>query len=191
MTIHGRDPETGRALRKDGKPRKKRRTLSPMERMRQLEEKAKAAYSSIGRDIFKGIPAMAGFVSGIGTFRRWIRDARSYGTDEARAKRSEYFQRMLDTVAEKGERAENWLPGAENAEAVISDLYENIGRDIEAYHSENGEAPDSDTTLEIVQRYLTDDVRAVVESANDPENDPFHGLRRGDSEDDSEDSDTL
>jgi hypothetical protein len=191
-TMNGRDPDTGRALRKDGKPRRKRRTLSPTERILQLQEQQRTARANIGRTVLKGLVSLSDFMSGIGTFRRWLRDARSYATPEKREARSAYFQRMLDTVEAKGEAAVIWLPGAEQAEGVIGTLFEAIGTDIEAYLMEHGVEPDSDTVEGIVRKYLTDEILTVVESANDPENDPFAVYRRGaDSDDEDSDDDSL
>lgn len=189
--IHGRGPN-GRALRKDGTERKERKTLTPAERMLQLEEQTKRARVSIGRAVFSNAPGLARFVSGIGTFRRWIRDARAYATEEARIARRAYFQRQLDLIDAKGEAAETWLPNAEKAIATISGLYQNIGEAIEAFLRKNGREPNAKEAEDIVSSFLSADVRKVVEDANNPESDVFHGLRRDDvTEDATEDDDAL
>ena len=189
--VYGRGPN-GRALRKDGTERKERKTLTPAERMLQLEEQTKRARSSIGRAVFSNLPGLSRFVSGIGTFRRWIRDARSYATEEARNARRAYFQRQLDLIDAKGEAAETWLPGAEKAVNTISGLYQNIGEAIETFLKKNGREPDAKEAESIVSGFLSADVRKVVEDANNPESDVFHGLRRDDvTEDSADDDDTL
>lgn len=190
--VYGRGAN-GRALRKDGTERKERRTLTPAERIAALADAQKKVNASIGRSIFGSIPGMAKFVSGIGTFRRWIRDARSYATAEARAVRREYYQRMLDTIDAKGAAAEAWLPKAEKAVSLISGLYQNIGQEITAFMDKNGREPTAEETEEFVTKYLSDDVRKIVEDSNNPENDVFHGFRRGDSDgaEDTEDDETL
>lgn len=186
--VYGRGPN-GRALRKDGTERKERKTLSPAERMLQLEEQTKRARGSIGRAVFSNLPGLSRFVSGIGTFRRWIRDARSYATEEARNARRAYFQRQLDLIDAKGEAAATWLPGAEKAVNTISGLYQNIGEAIEAFLKKNGREPDAKEAEGIVSAFLSADVRQVVEDANNPESDVFHGLRRDDVTEDSDDGD--
>jgi hypothetical protein len=180
-------------LKKDGTERKERKTLSAAEQLAQLAERANSARASIGRKIFSALPGMTRFVSGIGTFRRWIRDARSYATDAARAVRRAYYQRMLDTIDAKGKAAESWLPNAEKAVGTISSLYQNIGAAIEAFMLKNGREPSADESEAIVSQYLSDDVRKIVEDANDPANDVFHGFRRDDVTEDTaeDDDDTL
>jgi hypothetical protein len=181
----------GRALRKDGTERKERRTLTAAERLAQLQEQTLSAHASIGRSVFGTLPGMTAFVSGIGTFRRWIRDARSYATEKVRAERRAYFQSQIDLIDAKGERAEVWLPKADKAVAVISGLYQNIGTAIQAFIAKNGREPTSAECESFVTQYLSEDVKKVVEDANNPDNDVFAGLRRGDTDDDTEDNDTL
>ena len=101
--IYGRGPN-GRAIRKDGTERKERRTLTTAERLAQIAQQTINARAAIGRAIFNALPGMTRFVSGIGTFRRWIRDARSYASADARKARREYFQRMLDNSAKRVDR---------------------------------------------------------------------------------------
>jgi len=186
--IYGRGPN-GRAIRKDGTERKERRTLTPAERLAQLSQATINARASIGRTVFATLPDMGKFVSGIGTFRRWIRDARSYATEDARNARRAYFQRQLDTIDAKGEAADTWLPGADKAISTISGLYQNIGEAFEAFILKNGREPNPVEGSEIVNRYLSPDVRQVVEDANDPDNDPFHDFRRDADTEDTEDTD--
>jgi len=186
--IYGRGPN-GRAIRKDGTERKERRTLTPAERLAQLSQATINARASIGRTVFATLPDMGKFVSGIGTFRRWIRDARSYATEDARNARRAYFQRQLDTIDAKGEAADTWLPGADKAISTISGLYQNIGEAFEAFILKNGREPNPAEGSEIVNRYLSPDVRQVVEDANDPDNDPFHDFRRDADTEDTEDTD--
>lgn len=188
--IYGRGPN-GRAIRKDGTERKERRTLSPQERLAQLAMQTVNARAAIGRAIFGNLPGMAKFSSGIGTFRRYIREAKSFATPENREARRAYFQRGLDTVNAKGEIAETWLPGADKAVATISGLYQNIGEAVEDFVRKNGREPNAAEGEVIVSRYLSDDVRKVVEDANNPDNDPFHDFRRDADTEDSEDTDTL
>lgn len=181
----------GRALRKDGTERKERRTLTAAERLAQLAAQTNAARASIGRSIFRALPGMSDFVSGIGTFRRWIRDARAYSTEEARNVRRAYFQRQLDLIDAKGAAAESWLPGADKAAGTISGLYQNIGTDIEAFVKANGREPSATEAEGMVSKYLSEDVRKIVEDANNPENDVFAGFRRDDGADDSDDADDM
>lgn len=186
--VYGRGPN-GRAIRKDGTERKERRVLTPAERIAQLAAAAISTHTSIGRATFGTLPGMSKFVSGIGTFKRWMRDARSYATEDARNARRAYFQRQLDTIDAKGDAAESWLPGADSAVATISGLYQNIGKDVEDFVRKNGREPNATEGEAIVSRYLSPEVRKVVEDANDPDNDPFHDFRRDADTEDAEDTD--
>lgn len=190
--IYGRGPN-GRAIRKDGTERKERRTLTPAERILAVREANIRAHVSIGRAVFGNLPGLSAFVSGIGTFRRWIRDARSYATEDARIARRAYFQSQIDMIDAKGVAAESWLPKATKAIDTISGLYRGIGEAIEAHVTTSGKEPDATETEAIVSRFLSPDVREIVENANNPEADVFHGLRRGDDAEvsDAEDTDTL
>jgi hypothetical protein len=172
--------ENGRALRKDGTERKARVVLSPAERLLKAQEDRLAAYASVGKNVFAEVKGLENFVSGIGIFRRWHREARAYATEDARNARREYFQRQLEMIEEKGTRAENWLPSAENAAGIISDLYSKIGKDVESFVTDNKRMPNDAEITAIVSKYLTEDVKEVVEGANDPDNDVFAGLRAGD-----------
>lgn len=189
--IFGRGPN-GRALRKDGTERKERASLSMAERLAKHAQEMEAAKASIGRKIFSNVENLGQFVSGIGIFRKWIRDAKSYASEDARNARREYFQRQLDTIDAKGAAAEKWLPKATDAIETISGLYTKIGNDILSFTEKNGKEPSSQEVEAIIRSHLSDDVRKIVEAANDPANDVFHGLRRDDLTDDSaDDSDTL
>ncbi len=178
--VYGRGPN-GRALRKDGTERKERRTLSIGEKIEQLKQAQIRACVGMGRAIFATVPNLAKFVDGISTFRRWISDAKSYLTEEDRQARREYFQRQIDLIDAKGEAAAKWLPGAEKAISTISGLYQNIGEAIEAFIKANNREPTHNEAEAIVSRFLSADVRKIVEDANNPENDVFYGLRREDT----------
>lgn len=191
-TMFGRGPN-GRALRKDGTERKERKNLSPLERIEAVKEIARKAYASIGRGIFGKMKGLQKFVSGIGTFRRWIREAQAFSTEEKRAERRAYHERQIALIDEKGRRAAAWLPGAEKAKNAISGLYASIGEAMENFVKENGRAPTDEEVSNIVGTFLSDDIRKIVEDANDPANDVFVGLRRGDDVEESnyDDNDTL
>ncbi len=189
--VYGRGPN-GRAIRKDGTERKERRTLTPDEKLAQIEENTNKAFATIGRSLFSNAKGLEKFVSGIDIFNKWHKDAKAYGTEEARNTRRAYFQRQLDTIDAKGEAAEAWLPEADKAAAAISGLYQNIGNDIRVFVAKNKRQPNSAETEVIIRQYLTEDVVSVVENSNDPTNDVFHGFRKGeDTETVVTPSDTL
>ena len=177
--VNGRGPN-GRALKKDGTERKARRNLTAAEVIAQIEEKAKASKATIGRKVFSNVPNLEQFTNGVQNFRKWIRDAKAYETEDKRAERRAYFVRQLELIDEKGSRAEKWLPGASQAIAALSDLYANIGQATIDFMTKNGREPNEDEQRAIVASLVSDDVRKIVEDANDPDNDVFAGLRRGD-----------
>jgi len=189
-TKFGRGPN-GRALRKDGQERKARRTLSPEEKIAQLREMEARAYAGIGRKILESAENMAGFTSGLAIFKRWVRECKSVGDAEKREARRAYYQRQIEMLDAKGEAAENFLPDAEDAIAVINGLYSRIGENYQTLVKSGEATPDN--IAAIIAGEIDADVRDIVESANDPQNDPLREFRR-DSEDDSqnsEDDDTL
>lgn len=188
-TIFGRGPN-GRALKRDGTERKARITLSPAERLAKIAEDNQKAYASLGRKILSDVPGMAAFLSGLGTFRKWLRDARAYSTEDARNSRRAYFEAQLRMIDEKGERAVSWLPNAEKAEKALSNFAASIGKEImEA--TQKGETLSVEFLQGVISSHLSDDVREIVESGNDPEQDVFHGLRRGDEMNSPTDNDSA
>jgi hypothetical protein len=189
--IHGRDPVTGRAFKADGTVRKERRTLTPEEKIAQIREIEKRAFSTIGQKILSAAGKFSGFVTGLGIFRAWIREARSYGDAEKRAAKRAYYQRMIDTLDAKGEIANNFLPSAADAISTVDGLYSRIGEGYQALVKSGQATPENIEAL--ISENIGDDVREIVESANDPDNDPFGDYRR-DAEPNvtaTEDSDTL
>ena len=190
MAIHGYGPN-GRALKKDGTERKARKTLSPAEKIAQIQEMERRAYGSIGRKILAAADTFRAFNSGLATFKKWVRDCRAYSDAEKREARRAYFQAQIDAIDAKGEIAENWLPGADSAIKVISDLHSSIGEGYQALVKDGNATPENIAAM--ISEHLSDEVRQIVESANDPDSDPYADYRRGSNSDENsdEDSDTL
>ena len=174
----GRDPVTGLAYKKDGTLRAKRRTFSAVEQMERLAEAARRAMGGIGRSILKTLTGYAAFRATVGTFRKWVRDARAYSTPEACAERERYHLAMLASIKAKHAAAVAWLPKAEKAAAAIDALYSKVGEAFAAFRKANGRDPDAAEAERIVGGFLTPEVRATVEGASDPSNDPFGPFRR-------------
>lgn len=193
----GRDPATSLAYKSDGTTRSARRTFSPTEQMARIEDQRAMAQANIGRSIVKGLSPLAAFRAVAGTFRKWVRDAKSYGTPEAITERRRYYQAMLDAIDGKAKAAAGWLPGAAVAVDALSDLYEKVGAEFMAFHAKNKREPNEKEAEAIVGKFLTADVRKVVEGAADPSNDPFGPFRKdaaepeapGEDEDEPEDED--
>lgn len=178
--IHGRGPN-GRALKSDGTERKPRATYSGAERLAILAAQRKAAMANIGREILSAAGnEMAAFVSGIANFRRYVREARAYATEDSRAARRAYFEAQIALIEAKGKAAEKYLDGAEKASEGITRLMENIGADVSAFTEKNGRMPNGKEVNEMISAHISSDLRKIVEEANDPAKDVFHGLRRGD-----------
>lgn len=178
--IHGRGPN-GRALKSDGTERKARTTLSKEERLAKMNAQKKSLMATIGRDILAAAGnEMAAFVSGIANFRRYVREARAYATEESRAARRAYFEAQIALIEAKGAAAEKYLKGAEKAAQAISDLMENIGEEVYAFNEDTGRMPGGKEITDMISSHISAEVRKIVEEANDPAKDVFHGLRRGD-----------
>lgn len=184
----GRDPETGRAFKADGTVRKARKTLTPQERMKALAEQQNATFRTIGRTVIKAAPSLAAFVAALGTFRKWVRDCKAYGSPEAMEARRAYHRAQLDAIEAKGEAAQDWLPDAQDVSDALADVGQSIGRAL----AESGEELTTEVAEAIVAKHLPANVREMVEAAADPDNDPFAGLRRDDlavSDDDEQTDD--
>ena len=190
---YGRDPVTGRSFLRDGTLRKERTARTALQVVADAERTETAAMRNIGRGIIKAVPTLAAFVASAGTFRKWYRDAVSYGTPEAVTERRAYFQRMLDRVDAKAAAAARFLPGARKAGAMLDGLTEKVGRAVAAFMRANGGAlPDDAALASIVESAIPAEDRAVVEAAADPAADPFAEFRRdaadvGPTDDDDDD----
>jgi ribosomal protein S11 len=140
-----------------------------------------AAMANIGREILSAAGnEMAAFVSGIATFRGYVREARAYATAENRAARRAYFEQQIALIDAKGKAAEKYLKDAQKASEAISRLMENIGLDVSAFMEKNGQVPNGKEVNEMISKHISSDIRKIVEGANDPAKDVFYGLRRGD-----------
>jgi len=193
---YGREPSSNLAYKSDGTVRAARRTFSAMEQLARVNDAKRLAMSGIGRQIVRDLTGLEAFRGSIGTFRRWIRDAKAYGSPESIAERKRYFQAMLDAVDAKSKASAAWLPTASGAIEAVSGLYEKVGAAFEAFNAEHKRMPNDKEMADIVQRFLTPKVRAIVESASNPDNDPFAAFRRdaGDIDaggDEDEDEDTA
>ena len=187
----GTDPVTGRALNRDGTVRKQRTTLTAAEKAAKAREAVLSAAKSLGRDAIKSVNSLAGFLSGIGTFRKWAKDAVAYSTEEKRAAKRTYFEAQIAAIEGKGAAAEAWLPTAESALSGLSSFEADVGDAVMAFMEENGREPNADEAEAIVRDFLSDEVRTLVEGCADPDSDPFRDYRRGATSDDTEDNDTL
>lgn len=185
---YGRCVETSRAFKADGTVRAKRRTKSTAEKIAAQEEARRATYRTVGRDILKR--AEHPVTSHVARFRKYLRDARGYATEEALAARRAYFEAQLAACDEKHARAAEWLPGAEAADEAVKGATESLGLAVAERMASGDIEKDSDITPEvaadIISEYLPEDAIATIASAADPEGDPFHGLRRADLSDGGE-----
>lgn len=189
---YGTDPVTGRALNKDGTVRKVRTKLSAAEKAAQARMAVINAAKSLGRDAIKEVESLSAFISGIGTFRKWGKDAVAYSTPEKRAAKRAYFEAQIAAIEDKGQAAEAWLPSAERALNALATFEAEVGEAIMAYiEKHNGAAPSADDAEAIVRSFLSDDVRELVEGCSDPDNDPFRDYRRGATDDADDDNDAL
>lgn len=185
----GRDAATGLAFKADGTVRAKRRTFSAVEQMERLAEQARRAMGGIGRSILRTLTGFAAFRGTVGTFRKWVRDCRAYATPEACAERRRYHEAMLAAIDGKHKAAVAWLPKADKATGAIDALYAKVGEAFAAFRKANGRDPDAVEAEAIVGRFLTPEVRAIVEGAADPSNDPFAAFRRDAAEPEASDED--
>ena len=181
----------GRALKKDGTERKARRTLTAEETIAQLVEAEARAYSGIGRKILAGSDTLAGFNSGLSIFKGWVNEAKSVSDEDKRNSRRAYLEAQIAALDSKGEIAEEFLPGAAAAIDTINGLYSRIGREYQGLIRDGLNTPEN--VSDMISAQITPEVRAIVEDANSPDNDPFHDFRRGSNSeaDDSADDDTL
>lgn len=184
----GRGPN-GRALKKDGTERKARRTLTPEEQIAQLAEMEKKTYSSIGKRVLAGCEDMSGFNSGLAIFKGWVREARAVADEDKREARRAYLQAQIDALDSKGEIAAEFLPGAADAIDAVNGLYSRIGKGYQSLVNSKDATPENVAAM--IRENISDDVRDIVESANDPDSDPFGEYRRGAQSEDSDDDDTL
>ena len=188
---YGTDPKTGRALNKDGSVRKKRTKLSAAEKAAQARMAVINAAKSLGKDAIKDVESLGAFISGIGTFRKWGKDAVSFSTEEKRAAKRAYYEAQIAAIEGKGAAAESWLPGAEKALKALATFEASVGEAIMQHLDANDNVPPTAAEAEaIVRSFLTDDVRELVEGCANPDNDPFRDYRRGATDDDDTD-DTL
>jgi hypothetical protein len=185
----GRDPATNLAYKSDGTTRAARRTFTPAESLARLNESRGMVMANIGRGIVKGLPSLSAFRAVAGTFRKWVRDAKSYGTAEAIAERRRYYQAMLDSIDGKAKASSAWLPKASSAVEALSDLYQRVGEAFAEFSAKEKREPTDAEAERIVGRFLTADTRRIVESAADPANDPFAEFRRDAAEPESADED--
>lgn len=189
----GREPVSGLAYKANGKTRAKRRTFTAVEAMTRLAEQAGKAMAGIGRTFMRALPGLAGLRSTVGTFRKWVRDAKAYATPEACAERRAYHERMIQAIDGKHKAAKAWLPGAAAAIAAIDGLYSKVGTAFAEFRKANGRDPTPAESEAIVNAACPADVRKVVEGAADPANDPFAAFRRDaadpDTASDGEDDD--
>lgn len=178
---YGRDPETGRAYKRDGTVRKARTQKTRDDVAADLREQRRNAQRSIGRKVLAEDEALSG---AIGTYKAWEREAKRYGTPEAIEREREALQRKMDALEDRHAAAVSFLDGAENLD--VSDAERAIGKAYLDFDDENGRGPDADETAAIVADALSDEVRERIMGAADPANDPFADFRRGASRDDSD-----
>ena len=174
----GREPASGLAYKANGTTRQKRRTFTAVESMLRLSEAATKAMAGIGRAFLKPLAAFVALRANVGTFRKWVRDAKAYATPEACAERRAYHERMLAAIDGKHKAAKAWLPGASAAIAAIDGLYSKVGKAYSEFRGANARDPNEAESAVIVNAACPADVRTVVEGAADPAKDPFAAFRR-------------
>ena len=189
-TINGRGPN-GRAVNKDGTERKARVTLSPFEKAAKARKQRENENRSLGKDILRIVPSLAGFRECIGKVRGYHRTAVEFGTPEKRAAKREWYESQIADIEGKGEVAETYLKQSGDTLASLDGIEARVGSDVMEFMNDNQRAPDETEMSEIVSAHITAEDIAFVESASDPDKDPFADYRRGADSDDSEDTETL
>ena len=177
----GRDPVTGRAYRADGTVRKARSKVEVADRLAEVEARKARIFEGIGAALAEAVPALAGIVAQAEAVKRWTREARAYGTPEARAARRAYFERMAAAVEAKGRAAEAYLENAVDASELVATLYAALGQ----VAASTAGTPTPEACVEAVHAALPAKARAALARAGAPEADPFAAFRRGDAEPDA------
>lgn len=180
----------GRALNKDGTERKARTKLTPFQKAQRRKEQRAAEMRSIGRDILGAVNSLTGFRAGIGKVRGYNRTAVEFSTPEKRADKRAYYEAQIAAIEGKGVIAEAYLKAAGDTLERVEGIEEAVGADIFAFMDEYGAEPTSDQIEDIVREHISPEDIAFVESASEPENDPFAEYRRG-ADTDGEDTDEL
>lgn len=189
----GRDPETGRAYTKSGKVRKARTAKDETAMLADLAERERKAQATIGRKVLAGYGRFSRFMDAFGKYRAWVREARQYATDEAiEAKRAALEQAIADLEA-KQEAAQAFLAEQGDAIAQANTVFASVGAAYIDYAKSNGgRSPDEDEAVNLIADAIDADAIEAVESATDPEADPFLAFRRNAPESEDEgDEDTL
>ena len=158
-----------------------------------LAERERKAQATIGRKVLSGMGAFARFMDSFGKYRAWVREARQYATDEAIAAKREALEQAIADLEDRQESAQAFL--AEQGEAIeqANGVFATVGAAFIAYAKANGgKAPDEDEASSLIAQAIDPEAVEAVESASDPEADPFLAYRRNAPEaDDEGDEDTL
>ena len=191
---YGRCSETNRAFKADGTVRKARVTKSPEEQMAHIDSLERKAHANMGRKVLAPVAALAGFLAAFGTFRRWVRECKAHGSDEATAKRRASLEAQLATLDAKQEASEAFLAEQGDAIEQANGVFSEVGAAYAAFFKENKRGPTEDELSGIIAETIDADAIAAVQSASNPENDPHAEWRRDATEEAAEadeDDDTL
>jgi len=188
----GRDPDTGLAYTKSGKPRKKRTVKDETAMLADLAERERKQASTIGRKVLSNQGRFTAFMDSFGKYRAWVREARQYATDEAIAAKREALEQAIADLESRQGAAQDFLADQGEAIAQANEVFAAVGRAYIKYAKANGgKAPDEDEATAILAECIDEATIAAVESATDPESDPFLAFRRNQPEQDNGDEDTL
>ena len=189
----GRDPDTGRAYKRNGTVRKSRTVKTPEEQLTDLAAAEKRAEAGMGRKILASMGRYSGFLGAFGKFRSWVTECKSHATPEAIAKRREALEQQLADLEAKQEAAQAFLAEQGEAIAQANGVFANVGRGYIAFNRANGRAPNAEEGEAIVSNVVDAEAVEAVERSSDPANDPFIAFRRDapSVETNDDDDDTL
>jgi hypothetical protein len=184
----GRDPVTGRAYKGDGTLRKERVTKSPEQQLAAIAEAERRAAGTMGRKVLAALAAFAPFIAAFGTFRKWVREAKAYGTVEGIAARRASLERQLANLTAKHEAAKRFLAEQGDAISKADGVFSRMGMAYISHGKANG-TPTADDVADMAADVIDEDAIGVVVSAADPANDPFAAFRRDAVADEADEAD--
>jgi hypothetical protein len=189
----GRDPDSGRAYTKAGTVRKARTAKDETAMLADLAERERKAQATIGRKVLTGHARFVSFMAAFAMFRAWVREARQYATDEAiEAKRVALEQAILDLNARQT-AAQTFLAAQGDAIAQANGVFSSVGSAFIQHTKDAGSPPNEEQASAIIGKAINAKAIKAVESAANPDADPFKTFRRNqvESEESDDDGDTL
>jgi len=179
---YGKCPNTDRPYTSKGKLRKVRTTLTLADRRNARKEAERKENEGAGQKAF-ALAGMDSIGDNLKTLRRWKKRAEEYATQEAREAKEKYFRDEIARIAARGAAVAEWLPERADVLSRVADIKAEIGEAVFAFIDEHNREPNADEASEIVEQFLSDEDRALIASAEDPDNGPFASLETDDAED--------